>query len=123
MARPMPPRPRSSSLFIFAAVGALALFAAAYANSLHNGFHFDDDHVIERNLHLRSLGNLPRFFADARTFSVFPQNATYRPIVSATLAIDYALGGGLNPVAFHLDQLIEFLALGVLFYFLPAVAH
>lgn len=101
--------------FPAACIAAVTLFVAAYSNSLHNGFHFDDDHVIERNLHLRDLSNIPRFFTDARTFSVFPQNATYRPLVSVTLAIDYAIGGGLNPTPFHVTQLLLFAAVGLLF--------
>ena len=44
--------------FLLACAAAIALIAAAYANSLDNSFHFDDSHVIESNLYLRSLGNI-----------------------------------------------------------------
>ncbi|MGA9525744.1 MAG: hypothetical protein WBV82_30075, partial [Myxococcaceae bacterium] len=97
------------------ASAVFALFLAAYGNSLHNGFHFDDDHVIERNPFIRDLAHLPRFFTDANTFSVFPQNATWRPLVSVTLAIDHAISGGLDPVPFHVTQLLLLVAVGVLF--------
>ncbi|MBX5484536.1 MAG: tetratricopeptide repeat protein [Myxococcaceae bacterium] len=103
--------------FRVAAVLCALLFCAAWANSLENSFHFDDDHVIERNLHLRDLRNIPSFFTDARTFSVFPQNATYRPLVSVTLAVDYAIAGGLNPVPFHVTQLLLFAGVGLLFFY------
>jgi protein O-mannosyl-transferase len=103
--------------FLIAWLGAVALFAAAYSNSLHNAFHFDDDHVIERNPYLRDLAHLPRFFTDAHTFSALPQNATYRPVLSASLALDHALGDGLRPLQFHLTQLALLLAVGVLFFF------
>jgi hypothetical protein len=43
---------------------------------------------------IRSLHNVPRFLTDASTFSVLPANQTYRPMVSASLALDYALGHG-----------------------------
>ena len=66
------PRPR----FALAAAGALLLVLAAYANHFGGGFHFDDSHVIEQNLYLRSLANLPRFFTDANTFSSLPANLT-----------------------------------------------
>jgi tetratricopeptide (TPR) repeat protein len=89
--------------------GGLVVFA--YAGSLRNAFHFDDAHVVVSNLYLRSLSNVPRFFTDARTFSGLPANATYRPLVSATLAVDYRLGGGLDPLAFRLDQLLQLLLL------------
>jgi tetratricopeptide (TPR) repeat protein len=92
---------------------AIALVIAAYANSLHNSFHFDDSHVIETNLYLRSLGNVSRFFTDANTFSSLPQNATYRPLVTLSLAIDYARGHG-DPFPFHTTQIALLLITGAL---------
>jgi tetratricopeptide (TPR) repeat protein len=99
--------------FALAAVAAAALLLAAYANSLHNSFHFDDSHVITNNLFLRSLRNIPRFFTDAHTFSSLPQNATYRPLVTLSLALDYAVGG-LDPLVFHVTQIVLLLLIGVL---------
>jgi Tfp pilus assembly protein PilF len=93
---------------------ALLLVVIAYANSFRNSFHFDDSHVVENNLYIRSLRNVPRFFVDAHTFSSLPQNSTYRPLVSLTLAIDYALGHGLDPLPFHLTQLLLLVALGAM---------
>jgi protein O-mannosyl-transferase len=95
---------------------ALTVICLVYANSLHNGFHFDDFHTIVDNPAVRSLRNVPRFFTDATTFSVLPTNRTYRPIVSMSLAIDYALGhsiqgNGYTPLWFHLSTLALFLAL------------
>jgi tetratricopeptide (TPR) repeat protein len=72
-----------------------------YLMSFGNGFHFDDSHTVVDNPMIRSLSNIPLFFRDGRTFSVHPQNQGWRPMVSTTLAIDYWLGGGLKPVAFH----------------------
>jgi tetratricopeptide (TPR) repeat protein len=82
-----------------------------YVNGLHNDFHFDDFHTITDNPAVRSLSNIPRFFTDATSFSVLPANRTYRPFVSTSLALDYALGHGYNPVAFHLGTLLVFLLL------------
>src|ERR1041384_6967593 len=96
-----------------ASVVALGGFVAAYSNSLHNAFSFDDIHVVQQNLFIRDLANIPRFFADARTFSSLPQNATYRPLVSTTLAIDYAIAHGLSPVAYHVTQLVLLALVGV----------
>jgi hypothetical protein len=72
--------------FFAACVAAFAIIAGAYSNFFGNTFHFDDAHVIETSLYLRSLANVPRFFTDAHTFSSLPQNATYRPLVTLTLA-------------------------------------
>jgi tetratricopeptide (TPR) repeat protein len=100
--------------FAAACAAAILLIVAAYANSLGNAFHFDDSHVIESNLFLRSLGNVPRFFTDPNTFSSLPQNATYRPLVTLSLALDYAWGGGLAPRAFHVTQIALLLVTGAL---------
>lgn len=80
-----------------------------YSNSFHNSFHFDDSHTIVDNPNVRSLHNVPRFFTDAKTFSVLPANRTYRPFVSASLALDYALGRGYKPFWFHLSAFLVFL--------------
>ncbi len=87
----------------------LATVTVTYANSFHNGFHFDDFHTIVDNPAIRELRNIPRFFTDATTFSVLPANRTYRPFVSTSLAIDYALGQGYNPFWFHLSTFLLFL--------------
>jgi tetratricopeptide (TPR) repeat protein len=89
------------------------MIVAAYANSLHNAFHFDDSHVIENNIYLRNLGNLPRYFTDSNTFSSLPQNATYRPLVTVSLALDYARGA-LDPTPYHVTQIALLLILGVM---------
>ena len=102
------------NLFILACLAAAALIVAAYANSLDNSFHFDDSHVIESNLFIRSLNNVRLFFTDAHTFSSLPQNATYRPLVTLSLALDYARGGGLAPRAFHVTQIALLLITGAL---------
>jgi len=92
-----------------AGCAAIALAATlAYANHFGNSFHFDDSHTVESNLFIRDLRNLPKFFVDARTFSSLPANQGYRPVVTATLAVDYALSGT-NPLAFHLDAFCWFL--------------
>ena len=81
--------PRRAVGFALAGTLCLGLTLAAHANFFGNAFHFDDSHVLEQNLYIRSLTNLPRFFVDARTFSSLPTNSTYRPLVSMSLALDY----------------------------------
>lgn len=93
---------------------AVLLVCGAYANFFHNGFHFDDDHVIVDNGAIRSLSNVPRFFTDAHTFSSQPTNATYRPLVTLSFALDYAVTGSLDPVPFHVTQLLLLLITGAL---------
>jgi tetratricopeptide (TPR) repeat protein len=103
---------RRHGAFAVACLTALALLGSAYANHFANAFQFDSFHVIENNLAIRSLSNIPRFFVDADTFSVLPQNATYRPLLSTSYALDYWLAGGLDPRVFHRTQFALLLLLG-----------
>ena len=99
---------------------SLLLFAGivfTYSNHWHNDFHFDDSHAVQNNIYIQSLKNIPLFFQDVSTFSSLPRNASYRPIVSTTLAVDYYMGKGLNPVYFHISTFIFFLLQGVLMFF------
>jgi len=84
---------------------------AGYSNHFHNSFHFDDAHTIVTNAAIRELRNVPVFFRDATTFSALPSNQSYRPLVSTLLAIDYRLGGGVQPFWFHLSIFALFIVL------------
>ncbi len=101
----VPPR------LVYPACCAAAVLAviAAYGNHFHNSFHFDDSHAVENNVFIRDLRNLPRIFTDAQTFSALPTNQSYRPLVTATLALDYRLAGGLDTFWFQLDSFAFFL--------------
>ena len=100
-AEPESPASRKTFL-VFVCVAVVAIFAA-YTNHFHNSFHFDDAHTVVNNVYVRNLHNVPRFFTDATTFSSLPANQTWRPIVSLSLAIDYKLGHGLNPLWCHIS--------------------
>src|SRR5882724_3805345 len=99
-------------------LSALLLLAVCtiYASHFENGFHFDDIHTVVTNPYIRDWHNIPKFFANATTFSVEPRNRVYRPIVSTMLAIDYWLGSGLRPFYFHLSTFLLYLVqLAVMF--------
>jgi tetratricopeptide (TPR) repeat protein len=105
-------------------IAVAALLVLAYSNHFSNGFHFDDDHAIEQNPYVRSISYIPRYFADATTFSVLPLNQSYRPVLQTTFAIDYRLGGGYNPVAFQLDTFLWYLALlAAMAWLIQTIAH
>jgi len=104
---------RNKRILLLAVLFAVCV---AYANSFQNSFHYDDFHTITDNPAIRSLGNVPRFFTDATTFSVLPANRTYRPMVSTLLAVDYALGRGYQPSWFHYSTFIFFLLLIALLF-------
>ena len=107
-------RTRSDAIFVAACLLAVGGVLAAYSNHFDNGFHFDDSHVIVDNLSIRGLHDVSRFFADPQTFTSLPQNAVYRPLLTLSYAIDYRLGGGLEPRQFHWTQFGLLLLLGVL---------
>ena len=90
-------------------VAVAAAILAAYSNHFQNGFHFDDSHAVTNNASIRSIWNIPRFFRDATTFSALPSNQSYRPVVTASLAVDYRLGGGLRPFWFQASDFAWFL--------------
>lgn len=96
----------------------LAVLVAAYANHFHNGFHFDDSHAVVDNVHIRNIKNIPAYFSDPKMFSADPTHWGLRPVVTTTLAIDYWLGGGLNPFYFQLSTFVWFAVLGVLLFFM-----
>ena len=67
---------------------ALAV-ALTFANALHDGFHFDDDHSLVANPHIRQLGEIPNFFSDPQLFSRNQGSEMYRPLVLLNYAINY----------------------------------
>lgn len=70
----------------------LVAVALAYANSLGNSFHFDDEHSITGNPHIRSVGNAGRFFTDPQMFSRTPGSEMYRPLVLLSYALNHWAG-------------------------------
>ncbi|MFX8809346.1 hypothetical protein ABTM66_20000, partial [Acinetobacter baumannii] len=70
--------------------------------------------TIVENTFIRNIHNLPLFFKDGSTSSTLPSNQAYRPLVTASLALDYWLGHGYNLFYFHLSNFILFLLQGLL---------
>jgi hypothetical protein len=96
----------------------LCVVTGIYSQHFDNSFQFDDSHTIVENSSIRSLTNWSRFFTDSATFSNSPHHRTYRPLLTLTLAIDYAIAGKLDPFVFHLQSFCWFLMhLGVMLLF------
>ncbi|MCD6288755.1 MAG: hypothetical protein J7M12_06530, partial [Candidatus Hydrogenedentes bacterium] len=72
----------------------LCLTVLVYANSIDNGFHYNDERFIVDNGAIRHLLDIPAFF---RTYP-------YRPLFTMSLAVNFALGK-LAPVGYHILQL------------------
>ena len=107
---------KSNKLFVILSLLILVLVFSAYANHFNNDFHFDDTHVIENNIFVRSIQNIPSFFTDVRTHSSIPANQVYRPVLLSSFALDYWAGGGLNPVFFHITSFVLYLFQGILMF-------
>ncbi len=72
-----------------------------YWNSLHNPFAFDDFSVIASNPAVRGPADVPSFFRDGSTFSIFKRNWDYRPLFLTSMALCWWIGGG-STLPFHL---------------------
>jgi tetratricopeptide (TPR) repeat protein len=103
------------------------VLVAAWSNHFQNGFHFDDFHTIVNNRAIRSLSHVPRFFTTARAFSDLPEYSDYRPLLSTSFALDYAVAGKAIPGIFQMDTFVWFALLIFLLYFLfrliPGATH
>src|SRR3984885_5004326 len=100
---------KRKALLLF--VGLAVFVTLVYSNHFANEFHFDDFHTIVQNPFIRDLHNVPRFFASAETPRVLPANRVWRPLVFASLALDYRLGNAMKPFYFHLSTFVWFLVL------------
>lgn len=93
-------------------VAAAAL--AAYANSLANGFVWDDPIILARQLGVfRGIGDV---LVPPRDIPQFGPDY-YRPLTIATYLLDRAVGGD-RPFAFHLSVVLAHTVTSVLVYFL-----
>lgn len=100
----------------------IACVIAVYYNSLNNSFVFDDESVILGDQSLTTLSSIPKYFTGGEGFHKVI-GKYYRPVVSTSYNIDYALWE-LNPFGFHLTNLlihliatlILFRVLQILFY-------
>ena len=81
-----------------------ALVFLVYANSLDNGFHFDDFHTIVDNPSIQALSEIPRFFHDPTAFSTKNGNWPFRPVLLTVNALNYAAARFSLP-AWHLVNL------------------
>jgi len=76
----------------------------AYLPSLGNGFLWDDYAFFVDNESV-TLGRFDRIFSESTTSGVGQVSNYYRPLTSLTFALDKAVWG-LNPMGFHLTNLV-----------------
>jgi len=82
------------------------LVLLCYAGTLRAGFVYDDHLMIEENVSIRSIRNVPLFFTDpAHTSGAKIFEQIYRPLRTTAYALQYR-AWGLNPVGYHAVNVI-----------------
>ena len=84
-----------------------------YMNFGGGVFHYDDFHSLVDNPHVRSLANIPAFFADPSAVSADAEKKMYRPLLLVTSALQYA-AHGYEPLGFLLVNLLLHVAASLL---------
>ena len=84
-----------------------------YINFGGGAFHYDDFHSLVENPHIRSLANLPAFFADPTTFSADAEKKMYRPLLLVSYALQPALHG-YEPLGYLLGNLLLHITASIL---------
>ncbi len=88
-----------------------------YANSLSNGFVFDDYAVIIENKYIQHpLKSFPSFFNHSY-FNIASGESSYRPVATLSYYLIHAVAG-LNPFLYHLFSVILHIANVILVYLL-----
>jgi tetratricopeptide (TPR) repeat protein len=102
----------------------IVLVGVAYGNSLSNGFVYDDNYLIVHNGLITRLDTLPAlvmndyWVARRNPLGVPPfSSGLYRPVVSLTYAMNYAMSG-LHPFGYHLLNMVLHLFVSCLVYVL-----
>ena len=91
----------------------IIIVLATYANTLNNGFVWDDNDVIVENSQLEKLSNIPKFFLSEDRIEV--STRYYRPLTYVSFALDRAIWG-LNPVGFNITNLLLHMLVVLIFY-------
>ena len=77
---------------------------AVYANSLSNGFHYDDKSMIIQNPAVQDAARLPEHFWSV-TIGNQEGTPSYRPLVMATYSLNYWWGGA-DPEGYHVVNIV-----------------
>ncbi len=94
----------------------VTLTFGAYSSTFDNGYIWDDDNYVTNNVTLRSLDGLRRIWFELRAT---PQ---YYPLVHTTFWLEYK-AWGLNPLGFHVTNVVLHLLNALLLWFLLRKLH
>lgn len=91
----------------------VVISVAVYANSVNNGFVYDDEFTITNNTLIRDIRNLHKLFQNE--YFTLSGEMSYRPVVTLTYFFDYALYGQ-SSWGYHLTNVLLHALNGVLLY-------
>lgn len=94
----------------------LAVALVAFSGTLRNGFVWDDILFVRDNPVLEDLRNIPAFFASGDAVGTYVTNPYYRPLATASFALDTAIWGD-EPAGFHATNLLLHLGACALLFF------
>src|SRR3990172_1626114 len=95
----------------------LVVTCATYRGAAGHGFVLDDHHTVADNPSVRSFAFLDRWFTSSRASSGTQEYRSYRPVLVAGYAVDYALWGD-GPRGFHVTNVLIHLVVVILAYLL-----
>ncbi len=113
MVRPAVSTPIKGNQLYYYLILAIIAFAV-YANSLSNQFVFDDESLILSDPTITLLSNIPLFFTGEMGFHKVI-GAYFRPMVSTSFTVDYAIWG-YDPFGFHLTNVLIHIICVLLLY-------
>lgn len=93
----------------------VTLSVVGYINTLGNSFVYDDYSAIVNNEFIKDWRHIPKFFSIDYFWG--SDEASYRPIVTLSYLVDYSIWR-LNPIGYHLTNLIIHIINAILFYIL-----
>lgn len=93
----------------------ISISTALYSNTLNNGFVYDDALVIVNNAFIKDIHNLSGLLRFEKDYYPLSGEISYRPVVTFTYFIDYALFG-LKQWGFHLTNLLLHVINSILLY-------
>lgn len=99
------------------ALAVLLIAIAAYANSLANGFAYDDVLIIERNTRVHRLSDQASIWLTPYWPNYGPELGLYRPLTIFGYAVQWAAGGG-APWVFHAMNVLMHAGVSVLVFLL-----
>jgi tetratricopeptide (TPR) repeat protein len=91
---------------IIAVVILFLISFGVYANTLSNGFVYDDQNQVVENTWIRNPGSIPEIFSsEVWGFTPRERSNYYRPIMHLIFMAEYGIFG-LSPAGFHLGNIV-----------------